>query len=39
MTGGEQMNNMIHFYKNISIAGGLFALCAAGAGRFSFDRD
>ncbi len=38
MTGGEQMNNMIHFYKNIAIAGGLLALCAAGPGRFSIDR-
>ena len=39
MTGAEQMNNMIHFYKNVAIAGGFLALCAAGAGRFSFDRD
>jgi putative oxidoreductase len=38
MTGGDQMNNMIHFYKNIAIAGGCLALCAAGPGRFSFDR-
>ena len=38
MTGGEQMNNMIHFYKNIAITGGLLALCAAGPGRFSIDR-
>ncbi|CAN0625112.1 putative inner membrane protein [Burkholderia multivorans] len=38
MTGGEQMNNMIHFCKNIAIAGGLLALCAAGPGRFSIDR-
>jgi len=38
MTGGEQVDNMIHFYKNIAIAGGLFALCAAGPGRFSIDR-
>lgn len=39
MAGAEQVNNMIHFYKNIAIAGGFLALCAAGAGRFSFDRD
>lgn len=39
MTGAEQANNMIHFYKNLGIAGGFLALCAAGAGRFSFDRD
>ncbi|KWI93238.1 AraC family transcriptional regulator [Burkholderia ubonensis] len=38
MTGGEQMSNMIHFYKNIAITGGLLALCAAGPGRFSIDR-
>ncbi|AYZ64224.1 DoxX family protein [Burkholderia multivorans] len=38
MTGGEQMDNMIHFYKNIAITGGLLALCAAGPGRFSIDR-
>ena len=39
MTGAEQANNMIHFYKNIAIAGGFLALCAAGPGRFSLDRD
>ena len=39
MTGAEQTNNMIHFYKNVAIAGGFLALCAAGAGRFSLDRD
>ncbi|MBN3787054.1 DoxX family protein [Burkholderia sp. Ac-20353] len=39
MTGAEQMNNMIHFYKNIAVTGGLLALCAAGPGRFSIDRD
>nr|WP_311767800.1 DoxX family protein [Burkholderia sp. Bp9143] len=38
MTGGEQIDNMIHFYKNIAISGGLLALCAAGPGRFSIDR-
>lgn len=38
MTGGEQIDNMIHFYKNIAIGGGLLALCAAGPGRFSIDR-
>jgi len=39
MTGAEQANNMIHFYKNVAIAGGFLALCAAGAGRFSLARD
>ncbi|WP_347261000.1 DoxX family protein [Rudaea sp.] len=38
MTGAEQANNAIHFYKNLAIAGGFLALCAAGPGRFSIDR-
>ncbi|WP_323120397.1 DoxX family protein [Burkholderia alba] len=38
MPGPEQMNMMIHFYKNLAITGGLFALCAAGPGRYSLDR-
>lgn len=38
MSGAEQGNNMIHFYKNLAIAGGFLALCAAGPGRFSLDR-
>ncbi|AFR19290.1 DoxX family protein [Burkholderia pseudomallei BPC006] len=38
MPAAEQMNMMIHFYKNIAIAGGLLALCAAGPGRYSLDR-
>jgi putative oxidoreductase len=37
-TGTEQMMNMINFYKNISIAGGLLALAVTGPGRFSIDR-
>ncbi|KVV47387.1 AraC family transcriptional regulator [Burkholderia territorii] len=36
--GPQQMNDMIHFYKNLSIMGGLLALGAAGPGRFSIDR-
>lgn len=38
MTGADQMENMINFYKNVSIAGGLLALAVAGPGRFSIDR-
>jgi putative oxidoreductase len=35
--GAEHTNNMIHFMKNMSMIGGLFVLCAAGAGRYSLD--
>lgn len=38
MTGPEQMENMINFYKNVSIAGGLLALSITGPGRLSADR-
>ncbi|GBR54961.1 DoxX family protein [Neokomagataea thailandica NBRC 106555] len=40
MSGLLRYDMMIHFYKNISIAGGLLALAAAGPGRFklSFKR-
>lgn len=38
MTGAEYAANMINFYKNISIIGGLLALCASGPGRYSIDR-
>ena len=37
-TGMEQYINMINFYKNISIIGGLLLLCATGPGKYSFDR-
>jgi putative oxidoreductase len=37
-TGMEQMENMINFYKNVSIAGGLLALAVTGPGKFSIDR-
>jgi putative oxidoreductase len=37
MSGVEHAENMINFYKNVSITGGLLALCAAGPGRYSFD--
>ncbi|CAB3745779.1 hypothetical protein B7G54_24520 [Burkholderia puraquae] len=38
MTGAMQQDNMIHFYKNISIIGGLMLLCVTGAGKYSLDR-
>jgi len=38
MTGPAQMDNLIHFYKNVSIAGGLLALSISGPGRLSVDR-
>ncbi|WP_414439968.1 DoxX family protein [Burkholderia sp. 22PA0106] len=38
MSGMEQYANMINFYKNVSIVGGLLVLAVAGPGRFSIDR-
>jgi putative oxidoreductase len=38
MTGDAHMANMINFYKNISIMGGLLLLCVTGAGKYSIDR-
>jgi putative oxidoreductase len=38
MTDGERMANMINFYKNISIMGGLLLLCVTGPGKYSVDR-
>ena len=38
MTGMEQYVNMINFYKNVSIMGGLFLLCVTGPGKYSIDR-
>jgi putative oxidoreductase len=38
MEGAEHMGNMINFYKNVSIMGGLFLLCVTGAGKYSIDR-
>jgi len=37
MSGGAQMANMINFYKNLSIVGGLLLLCLTGPGRYSVD--
>ncbi|MDO1527353.1 DoxX family protein [Fulvimonas sp. R45] len=38
MDGAERMANMINFYKNLAIAGGLLLLCLTGPGRYSVDR-
>jgi putative oxidoreductase len=38
LTGMDQYANMINFYKNISIIGGLILLCATGPGKYSIDR-
>jgi putative oxidoreductase len=37
MTGAEQYMNTIHFYKNMSIAGGALLLCLTGPGKYSVD--
>ncbi len=37
MTGAAQLDNMIHFYKNLSIMGGLILLYVAGPGKYSLD--
>ena len=38
MGGADRMANMINFYKNLSIIGGLLLLCVTGPGRYSIDR-
>lgn len=38
MAGAEHVANMINFYKNLSIIGGLLLLCLTGPGRYSIDR-
>jgi putative oxidoreductase len=38
MTGMEQYINMINFYKNVSIMGGLLLLAVTGPGKYSLDR-
>jgi putative oxidoreductase len=38
MPDTERMANMINFYKNLSIAGGLLLLCVSGPGKYSLDR-
>jgi putative oxidoreductase len=37
-TGMEQYVNMVNFYKNVSIIGGLLLLAVSGPGRYSIDR-
>jgi putative oxidoreductase len=37
MTGAAREDGLIHFYKNISIVGGLFLLYVTGAGKYSID--
>ncbi|MBB5372176.1 DoxX family protein [Acidocella aromatica] len=38
MTGMAQFENMINFYKNVSIMGGLLLLYVTGSGKYSIDR-
>lgn len=38
LTGGLRLDTMIHFYKNMGIAGGLLLLCLTGPGKYSMDR-
>ncbi|MGF6723245.1 putative oxidoreductase [Paraburkholderia sp. GAS41] len=38
MSGAEQYMNMINFYKNVSIIGGLLLLVVTGPGKYSIDR-
>lgn len=33
----SDLNQFIHFFKNIAMAGGLLQVVAFGAGRYSFD--
>ena len=39
MTGSARSGNFIHFYKDISIIGGLLLLAVNGPGRYSLDRN
>ena len=36
--GEEQINQMLHAFKNVTIIGGLIVLACVGPGRFSLDR-
>ncbi len=37
LTGGEQVDSMDSFYKNLSIMGGFLLLYITGAGKYSID--
>lgn len=39
MSGMMRLENMINFYKNVSIIGGLALLAVSGPGRYSIDRE
>jgi len=39
MTGDAAMNNMLFFYKNVAVIGGLLMVWAFGPGRLSVDRE
>jgi putative oxidoreductase len=38
LSGAEQMDNQIHFFKNVAIMGGLLFLTAFGPGAYSIDN-
>ena len=38
MTGAAVMTNMLFFYKNVAVIGGMLMVFAFGPGRFSVDR-
>ena len=38
LTGGLRLDTVIHFYKNVSIAGGLLLLALTGPGKYSMDK-
>jgi putative oxidoreductase len=39
MTGDAVMTNMLFFYKNVAVIGGMLMVFAFGPGRFSVDRE